>query len=202
MQVSLKDLEKIPWFAVVGAIVILSLLLNAGSADVTLMVPSYLTQAFLYLALGYAFMRGHTGQGFTVFLMAAVWLLTNILIWSNLGSLLSASLWLLCIMQLALVYMFFTGKSLKFAGEGGVQWTYAGLWLIFVFGLGKIWLALSQGATLAQIPLWGVGVLLLSLGYIVEPVEKSWATPFKLIGCLLAVVSGLTIAGSGLQLLP
>jgi hypothetical protein len=33
-------------------------------------------------------------------------------------------------------------------------------------------------------------------------VEKSWATPFKLIGCLLAVVSGLTIAGSGLQLLP
>jgi len=198
---SLKDLEKIPWFAVAGMIVIISLVIS-GLGFASIAFPAYLIQAFLYFALGYAYMRGHTEQGFAVFLMAGVWLLTNILIWSNLGDLLMGSIWLLCVIQLALIYMFFTKQSIKFAGSGGMTWTYAALWLVFLFGLGKLWLALSQGATLAQIPLWGLGILLLSFGYIVEPVEKSWSTPLQVIGCLLAVISGLTIAGPGLQLLP
>jgi hypothetical protein len=199
--VSLKDLEKIPWFAVAGALVIINLLIVSQSADfMNVVVPSYLTQAFLYIALGYGFMRGHTEQGFAVFLMAGVWLLTNILLWSNAAN--ATWLWLFFIVQLGLIYMFFTGKKIKFAGSGGVTWIYAALWVVFLFGLGKLLIALSSGMTLAQLPLWGLGILLMSFGYVVEPVEKSWATPLQAIGCLLAIISALTLTTPGLQLLP
>jgi hypothetical protein len=200
-QVSLKDLEKVPWFAVAGIMVILNMLLVSSSADfMNVVLPAYLTQAFLYIAMGYAFMRGHTEQGFNVFLMGAVWLLENILIWGNVAS--AVSLWLLFIVQLYFLFIFFTGQKLKFAGGGSESWTYASLWIVFLFGLGKLWISLSAGATLAQLPLWGLGILLMSFGYIIEPVEKSWSTPLQAIGCLLAIVSALTLTTPGLQLLP
>jgi hypothetical protein len=189
-QVSLKDLEKVPWFAVAGIMVILNMLLVSSNADfMNTVLPAYLTQAFLYIAMGYAFMRGHTEQGFNVFLMGAVWLLENILIWGNVVS--AVSMWLLFIVQLYLLFIFFTGQKLKFAGGGSESWTYASLWI-----------SLSAGATLTQLPLWGLGILLMSFGYIIEPVEKSWSTPLQAIGCLLAIVSALTLTTPGLQLLP
>jgi hypothetical protein len=200
MQVSLKDLEKVPWFAVTGVMVVLNMLLVSQSANfMEVVVPAYLSEAFLFVSMGYAFMRGHTEQGFNVFLMASVWLLDNILIWGNVAS--AISLWLLFIVQLYLVYTFFTGQKLKFAG-GSESWTYASIWLVFLFGLGKLWISLSAGATLAQIPLWGLGVLLMSFGYIAEPLEKSWSTPIQAVGCLLTIVSALTLTTPGLQLLP
>jgi len=145
-------------------------------------------------------MRGHTEQGFAVFLMAGVWLLVNVLVWSNAE--VSAWLWIFCLIQLALIYMFFTGKKIRFAGSGGVTWTYAALWLVFIFGLSKFIIGLCSGMTLTQIPLWGLGVLLVSFGYIVEPVEKDWGLPFQLIGTLLALISAFTLTAPGLQLLP
>ena len=201
MQVSLKDLEKVPWFAVVGVMVILNMLLVSSSADfMNVVLPAYLTQAFLYIALGYAFMRGHTEQGFAVFLMSGVWLLENILIWSNSAG--AVSLWLLFMVQLLLIYFFFTGQKIKFAESGSTSWTYAALWIVFLFGLGKLWIGLSAGMTMAQLSLWGLGILLMSFGYIIEPVEKSWSTPLQAIGCLLAIISALTLTTPGLQLLP
>jgi hypothetical protein len=194
-------LKKIPWFAVVGVLVILNMLLVQQSPNfMAVVVPAYLSQAFLYIALGYAFMRGHTEQGFAVFLMAGVWLLVNVLVWSNAE--VSAWLWIFCLIQLALIFMFFTGKKIRFAGSGGVTWTYAALWMVFIFGLSKFIIGLSSGMTLAQIPLWGLGVLLVSFGYIVEPVEKDWGWPFQLIGTLLALISAFTLTAPGLQLLP
>ena len=197
----MKDLEKIPWFAIAGAMVIINMLMISQSANfISTVVPAYLTQAFLYIALGYGFLRGHTEQGFAVFLMSGVWLLMNILVWSNVAS--AFSFWLLFMVQLLLIYMFFTGQKIKFAGGGGISWTYAALWLVFLFGLGKLWIGLSAGMTLAQIPLWGLGILLMSFGYIVDPVEKTWSTPLQAIGCLLALISALTLTTPGLQLLP
>jgi hypothetical protein len=194
-------LKKIPWFAVVGVLVILNMLLVQQSPNfMAVVVPAYLSQAFLYIALGYAFMRGHTEQGFAVFLMAGVWLLVNVLVWSNAE--VSAWLWIFCLVQLALIYMFFTGKKIRFAGSGGITWTYAALWLVFIFGLSKFIIGLCSGMTLTQIPLWGLGVLLVSFGYIVEPVEKEWGLPFQLIGTLLALISAFTLTAPGLQLLP
>jgi len=199
--VSLKSLEKIPWFAVAGALVIINLLMVSQSTDfMSVVVPSYLTQAFLYIALGYGFLRGHIEQGFTVFLMAGIWLLTNILLWSNVAN--AAWLWLLFIVQLALIYMFFTGQNIKFVASGGTTWTYAALWVVFLFGLGKFIISINAGSTLTQLPLWGLGILLMSFGYIIEPVEKSWSTPLQAIGCLLALISALTLTAPGLQLLP
>jgi len=200
-QVSLKDLEKVPWFAVTGVMVFLNMLMVSQSSNfMDVVVPAYGSQAFLYIAMGYAFMRGHTEQGFNVFLMADVWLLENILIWGNVAS--AMSMWLLFIVQLYLIYTFVTGQKLKFAGGGSESWTYASLWIVFLFGLGKLWISLSAGATLTQLPLWGLGILLMSFGYIIEPVEKSWSTPLQAIGCILAIVSALTLTTPGLQLLP
>jgi hypothetical protein len=200
-KVSESTLKKIPWFAVVGVAVFVNMLIAQQSPNfMAVVVPVNLSQAFLYIALGYAFMRGHTEQGFAVFLMAGVWLLVNVLVWSNAE--VSAWLWIFCLIQLALIYMFFTGKKIRFAGSGGVTWTYAALWLVFIFGLSKFIIGLSSGMTLAQIPLWGLGVLLVSFGYIVEPVEKEWGLPFQLIGTLLALISAFTLTAPGLQLLP
>jgi len=199
--VSLKSLEKVPWFAVIGALVIINLLIVQQAPNfMSVVVPAYLTQAFLYISLGYAFMRGHVEQGFAVFLMAGVWLLVNVLVWSNAE--VSAWLWIFFLIQLALIYMFFTGKKIRFAGSGGITWTYAALWLVFLFGLSKFIIGLSSGMTLAQMPLWGLGVLLVSFGYIIKPVEEDWATPLQLIGCLLALISAFTLTAPGLQLLP
>jgi hypothetical protein len=97
--------------------------------------------------------------------------------------------------------MFFVDKSLRFAGGGGTTWTYAAVWVVFIFGLGKLLVGLS-GVTLAQLPLWGLGVLLMSFGYIIEPVEKSWSTPLQAIGCLIAVISALSLTAPGLELIP
>lgn len=197
----MKDLKKIPFFAVAGVLVIINMLLVQQSSDfMNVVVPTYLSQAFLYIAFGYAFMRGHTEQGFAVFLMSLDWLLMNILIWSNVEA--TVWLWLLFLGQLALIYMFFTGKQLKFAGSGGQVWTYAGLWIVFIFGLGKLIIGLCNGLTLVQMPLWGLGILLMSFGYIIQPVEDDWAAPLQLIGLLLALISALTLTTPGLQLLP
>jgi hypothetical protein len=200
-KVSESTLKKIPWFAVVGVAVFVNMLIAQQSQNfMAVVVPAYLSQAFLYITLGYAFMRGHTEQGFAVFLMSCIWMLENVLVWSNAE--VSAWLWIFCLIQLALIYMFFTGKKIRFAGSGGITWTYAALWMVFIFGLSKFIIGLSSGMTLAQIPLWGLGVLLVSFGYIVEPVEKEWGLPFQLIGTLLALISAFTLTAPGLQLLP
>jgi hypothetical protein len=196
----MKSLEKVPWFAVAGILVVVNLLMVRQSGDfMNVVVPSYLTQALLYIALGYGFLREHASQGFTVFLMAGDWLLTTILVWNGVAN--AAVLWLLFMVQLALAFMFFTNYKLKFAGDGGATWTHAAVWLVFLFGLGKLFVGLA-GTTLAQMPLWGLGILLMSFGYIIKPVEKDWATPIQAIGCLIAAVSALTLTAPGLQLLP
>lgn len=198
---SLKSLEEIPWFAVVGVVLLASMFINAPANIMEAELPRYLTQALLYIVLGWAFLKGYTKQGFTVFLMAGVWLLMQILCWAGIGSSLSASLWLLCIAQVGLTYAFFTNYPIKFAGVGGGStWSYAALWVIFLFAVGKLWISVAYGTQSVQTPLWGIAILLLSSGYIVEPVEKQWATPLKAIGTLLAVVSALTISGAWLSI--
>lgn len=195
----LKNLEKIPWFAVVGALLILGMLLSANMPDFWLMtVPVLLTQALLYLCFGYAFMRGHIEQGFAVFLMSLVWLLMQI---GLLAFAQSGILWFVCLIQIALAYLFFTGYKLKFAGSGRTTWTYAGLWVTFVYGLAKMWMSFSTGGTLASVPLWGLAIALLCFGYIIEPVEKSWAVPLQAIATLIALIAVFGAAGQGLQLL-
>ena len=200
----MQDLEKIPYFAIVGVVLILSMLLYCTNQPnfSSQILPTYLTQALVYIAFGYAFMKGHQRQGFIVFLMALDWLMMQILIWSNIGAALTASLWILCLFQLLLAYYFFTGKSLKFAGEGGQVWAYAGLWLVFAFGIGKLWVLWATAQTLVALPFWGLGIALISFGYILQPVEEEWSLPLKLIGLLLAVIAAFTVQAPGLTLIP
>ena len=201
---SRRQLEKIPYFAIVGGVLILSMLLYCTDQPnfASQILPTYTTQALVYIAFGYVFLRGHQNQGFIAFLMALDWLMMQILIWSNLGAALTASLWILFVFQLLLVYYFFTGKILQFAGQGGQVWAYAGLWLTFAFGIGKLWVLWAAAQTLVALPFWGLGVALISLGYILQPVEEEWSVPLKLIGLLLAVIAAFTVQAPGLRLMP
>ncbi|MEM2534135.1 MAG: hypothetical protein QXK12_08960, partial [Candidatus Nezhaarchaeales archaeon] len=80
----MKSIENWPWFAILGVLVILNMLLTQQGPDfMATVVPAYLSQAFLFIALGYGFHREHTTQGFAVFLMGLIWLLQNVLLWSN-----------------------------------------------------------------------------------------------------------------------
>lgn len=187
-------------FAIPGVMLIINILLNAANLDVALVVPVYLKQAIVYFALAYAFLRGYEGQGFTVFLMSAVWLLANILIWSGVTN--SILMWLLLLAQLFLLYRFFTHEEIRFAGSGGSAWTYAAVWIVFIFGAARLLMVFSGGITIAQVPLWGLGVLLISLGYIIRPIEEGWSAPLQVVGALLTVISGLTASGLALQLMP
>jgi hypothetical protein len=201
---SMKSLEQIPWFSVAGAVLLVSLFLFTSTLSnfMTELVPIYLTEALLFIVFGYALMRGHTEDSFTVFLMACVWLLDQILCWSNIGAGLSASLWFLAAIQIVLAYLFLTKYKLKFANVGGEAWTYAALWVIFLFGVAKLWLNLSYGTAIAQMPIWGISIAILSFGYIIKPLSKDAGVTMQAIGALLAVFSALTIGGAGLLLVP
>jgi len=186
----MKDLEKIPWFAILGVLLFLNMFVM-HSSDVASLFPAYMSAMLFFIGLGYGFMSEHKSQGFAVFLMGLIWLLQNVMLWSNSEA--GVWLWLTFLVQLLLTYYFFTGKTLKFAGEAGLPWTYAALWIVFITGLAKLLTGLSAGA-LAQIPLWSIGVLLVAFGYVIKPAEDDWAAPLQLIGTILCLVSAFTMA--------
>ena len=203
-----KELESIPWFAVTGGFALLSLLLYTTNLlnFWQLLVPTYLTQAILYIALGVGLRdrSGKTEVGFVAFLMAGVWFLDQMLHWSGLGgfesSLKIPLVWLLFLAQVFLGYLFFTDQKVRYVGKGGETWVYAGVAVVFFFAAAKIVLGLAYSLPFA-LPLWGVGVLILSLGYLLKPVVPEWSLPLQLVGTSLAAVSALTIAGPGLSML-
>ena len=205
---SIRDLEEIPWFAVAGIFVVLSMLLYttelSGFAEV--LFPTYMTQALLYFAIAYAFKTGASRRSFIVFLMACVWFMNQVLhwggAWGNDPGMMAASCWLLFIAQAALAYMFFTKSSIKYVGNPGIAWAYAAVWIVLLFAAGKLWLNLSyMGATPGMWTGWGAAIFLLSLGYAVKPLDRTAAVALKVLGALIAVVVALSIGGSGLAVL-
>lgn len=201
--------ENIPFFAIAGAMLLISMVMYTTNAInfTSLLLPTYLTQILVYLALGYATLKGHGKAGFTIFLMTLVWMFNQILQWSyisnmaNLTPTFTTLYWLLLLVQGGLAVMFFRNKPLKFVPDSsGAGWPYASYWVILIFGLAKLALNFWLGQTLVQMTLWGASIFLISLGYVIQGFKKKYALPILAVGTLLAAYSALTIGASGLSL--
>ena len=206
---SYKELENIPWFAVAGALVVISLLLytTTDPGFLTLLLPTYMTEAIVFVALGVGLNKKDTDAetiGFEAFLMSGVWLLDQLLHWSGLGGsmapLKAPLLWMLFVVQAVFGYLFFSGQKVKYLAQGGKTWIYAAVGVIFIFALGKALLGLAY-ALPVMMPLWGIGILVLSLGCLLKPAVPEWSIPVQLLGVGIACVSALAIAGPGLAVL-
>ncbi|HDO41698.1 MAG TPA: hypothetical protein ENH03_02220 [Candidatus Bathyarchaeota archaeon] len=207
MATSIKELNSIPWFAVIGGLVILSMLLYTVEAPdfMQILLPTYVSEALLFIALGYVAMKKKTGAGFAVFLMACAWLLNQMLHWAGLWpkapDFLTASLWSLFIAQLILAYVVFTDARINFGSVASSSaWVYVATWIVFLFAAGKLWICLGLNNFMWH--MWGVGIAVLSLGYIVEPADKTISAFLKIAGTILATYMALAIGGSGLTLIP
>jgi len=196
-----KSTLKMPYFAVVGAFVILSMLLYCTNADgfTEILFPTYMTEAIVFFALNQALQKRLSAkQGFTVFLMSCIWLLNQILHWSGMWpkapDMLAACTWILLIIQLALAYSFFAGADLIGAlgfraGGDGATWKQMALWMLLLFAVAKTLLNLAGSFMLA---LWGIAVALLAAGALMKS-EIAMAA-----GTALAAIVALGIGGSGL----
>lgn len=202
--------DRIPWFAIPGALLILSLLMYTTSQAgfMEILVPTYLTEALLFICIGLTFCKevdfGH--KSIELFLMSGVWLLNQILhwggAWGRSPTMLGTICWILLLMQLYLAYLVYTGGDLfGIKGlNGGAVWGDAAVWLILLFGLGKLLLNLAYGAPLTgAMPLWGLGAVILSLGYALSIVEDEVGGYLALFGTLVMAYAALTIGGPGLS---
>jgi hypothetical protein len=205
MSSSFKDLESIPWFAIAGGIVIVSLLLyTTANVDFWyVLLPTYLSQAVLYFALAKGLQEKKTEVGVVGFFMSGVWFLNQILLWSGIEAtrmVAAPVLWILFLVQLFLGYLFFTEQKVKYISQGGEPFIYASVGIVFLFALAKLILGFTYNLPLS-LPLWGIGILLLSLGALLKPVEDDWSVGIQLLGTALACFSALTIGGPGLSTL-
>jgi hypothetical protein len=204
------NVEKIPFFAIAGLMLLLSMFLytTANANFTNVILPTYLTQALVYIALGYAVMRGHGKAGFTIFLMSLLWLFNQILWWGNSTFVMPTNpylpmvTWGTFLGQGLLAVMFFRGKNLKYVPNASSPgWPYASYWVLMLYGFAKLVLVWSN--PLFQMSMWSVSILLISFGYVVHGAgKKQFALAFIVIGVLLAAASALTINTSGLSLMP
>ncbi len=201
---SLKSigLDDIPWFAIVGAAILASFFMYKITVTdfSSYILPIYLTEALMFIGFGYAILRKHENAGgFTIFLMAMMWLMNQILTWSGAGS--SINLWILCGLEILFSASFFLNKPLlKYFSTKGKEWTYAGYWLIFIFAVAKVWINYTLALPFG---FWGIAVLLVSFGYILQPVKKEYGGIMALIGTLLALFVALALGSQyGLTLVP
>jgi len=198
-----KDLESIPWFTAIGALTLLSLFLKCTGLPefASTLLPIYVTEALLYIALGLAFYKGYGGMNWTVFMMACIWFTNQAITWAGVQHL-GALVWLLFIAQLALAYMFFTKQKVKFMNPtdpASKIWAYAGLLVVMFFALAKFLINLMYGCQLPQMFAWSLAILLTSAGYVFH--ESEYSTYMKVFGTLIAAYAALTIPGPGLTLL-
>lgn len=198
-----KELEDMPWFTVIGALTLLSLFLKCtGLPEFTsVLLPIYVTEALLYIAVGLAFYKGYGGMNWTVFMMACIWFTNQALTWTGVAGL-GSLLWLLFLAQIGLAYTFFTRRRVTLMNPfdpSSKAWAYAGLLVIMFFALAKFMLNLMYGTPLLQMFAWSLAILLTSAGYIFH--KNEYSTYMKIFGTLIAAYSALTIPGAGLTLL-
>jgi hypothetical protein len=202
------SIEKIPYYAIAGAMVLVSFFLYIAAAgnpnSWTWLFPTYLTEALLFITLGFAGWKGYKKSAFTVFVMALVFIGNQIMNWSGLamvGMTLTFGTWLLAIVQIGLVILFFTDTPIKYLDFQSEAWPYASNFLVLFFAIMKMYLDASLNTPIMWF-LWGGGIGLVSFGYLLRPKFAEGSAAFQILGLLLVVVSALGIQGSGLTLVP
>jgi hypothetical protein len=198
-------IQNIPYYAIAGLLLIVSMLLytlsNAGFW--TFIFPTYLTEALLFAALGFAFWTSFKKSGFTVFLMSLVWLLNQIFNWtglSSIGSALTFAAWLLLLVQIGLTGFFFMDKPIKFFDFQSNAWPYASAFILLIYGFAKMYLDYVLVLPVMWL-IWGMAITLITFGYVIRTKSADGSAALQIFGLLLAVVSAFAVQGSGLTLL-
>lgn len=197
-------LEEIPYFAIAGLVLLVSMLLytTTSAGFWTYIVPTYLTEALLFFVLGFAFWKSFKKSGFTVFIMVLLWIFNQILNWSGLygvGNTLTVGTWFVLIAQIVLTILFFADYPIKYFDFQSDAWPYASGFVLLLFGGAKMYLDYSYGTPIMMF-LWGLGISLVSFGYIIRPKAKEYSAGIQIVGLLLVVVAAFAIAGPGLML--
>jgi len=199
-----RELEGIPWFTVVGALSLTGLLLHAANTPefLSTLLPSYLTEFLLFVALGLE-LSGLTGRRFNepgrhtlIAGMTAAWFLNQAVHWFWPSGFKVILMWGLAGAQAFLAYRFFTGEGLDLGFSFPLDLS---LGLLTFFALGKVVL----NAALNPLFLWGVAVLLVCLGHLLprHGYRERSIQFLPAAGTLLAAWAAFTIQGPGLSLL-
>ena len=204
MKLEKLKLENIPYYAIVGILVLISFLmyLTANANAWTWLFTDYLTEALLFIVLGFAVWKGFKKSSFTVFLMTLVWLFNQILNWSGLsgvGMTLTAGTWLLLVVQIGLAGLFFMDYPIKYLDYQSSAWPYASNLMVLFFAIAKMYLDASLNTPIMMF-IWGAGIGLVSFGYMIKPKFKEGSAAFQILGLLLVLISAFGIAGPGLTL--
>lgn len=201
-MVSRRDLTRLPCYACLGVLVLMSLFMFCTGYDnfTTELVPIYLTEAILFIAVDVVLTKKQS-QGWVVFLMALVWLLNQAIVWGSPDNL-SVILWILFLGQAGLAYALTTKRSVELLSPpnpSASNWGYGASAVIFIYALGKLILTVMYGWAPMHWTSWAVAVLVTSIGYLYPKSEYSGY--LKIIGVLIGVITALTISGPGLTIL-
>lgn len=204
--------ENYPWFSAIGALTILSLIMYCTKIANfwSNLFPIYFTEALLYITLGFLFYKGHAKQSWLVCLMALVWFLNQAVVWGAGIVNVDAFLWLLFIGQILLTWMFFSGQKVRIFNPTDPTskiWGYAAILVIVFYAIGKFIMDMaywqlqgfSMTIALPKMALWGAGIILTCIGYLMPKHEYSGY--LKVGGVALSAIAALTIGTSGLTLL-
>ena len=197
-------LAKVPWFILLGVILILNVGLNTQALQVR--IVNAISQVLLYFVVGYLlYEKSKKAQAgsFNAFLMTGVFVLSTLITWfSPSTQLLSISIWALFIAQVflagATALRYHPVKSLGTSST----WHYAVLLVIMILAIAGVWIHLihlgySQGL------LWNMAVAILSFSYLMKKANTNMASFMQLASILIAVFAAFVgFTGLTLSVLP
>jgi hypothetical protein len=198
--VSKTSWKRLPYFAALGALAMLSLLMycTALTNFSTELFPIYVTEVLLFIAIDYVLWKD--GSGWNVFLMSLTWLMNQAIVWGAPENL-SVVVWILLIAQVILFLSVLRkqptpGYPNPTGTANSSTWGQAALHVVLIFALAKTILCLMYGWTPLQWISWGLAVLATTIGYLFPVYAYG-----KVVGLLLGVATALTISGPGLTLI-
>jgi hypothetical protein len=198
LKSTMKFLEGAPWFAIIGVILVMNLALSFLGGNIAALwtaLPT-LIAAMLYLTLGYLLQAGKYKESFKVFLMAGIFAISTLLLWSKIAyEALEPSMWILFIAQLLLAGMILAKYKIPiFSGSG--TWMYAAVFVILTASIGGAWVniaAVPVAVQQLQQGLWAIAVASTSFGFIVRPANKEVSTGLYVIGTAVALIAAFAL---------
>ncbi len=203
-----KVYVKVPWFLVLGLILLANVALNVALS--LSVVANAITQVLFYFMLGYMFLRNDAwakARSFHMFLMACMFSLSTLVVWFSLAAQVLFA-WLFLMVQLVFVVIIILAKPVKFFGTGQT-WFYASVFVLLIMALaGTFVSALHLG--FSQILLWNLAVSCTGISYVLSKAQGGKKKTYigilfvlmQTIGLALAVTAAFGFQGIALSLIP
>jgi hypothetical protein len=197
LKSTVKTLEGVPWFVIIGVILIVNLAFSflGGNIAAPWTVLPALIAAMLYLTLGYILHGAKYKESFKVFLMAGIFAISTLLLWSKIAyEALEPSMWILFIAQLLLAGTILAKYKIPIF-SGSSTWMYAAVFVILTASIGGVWVNFAVPVAVQQLQqaLWAIAVASTSFGFIVRPANKEVSTGLYVIGTAVALMAAFAV---------